>query len=407
MNKSLFSIFFTLILSATILAQAKVQTTLAPNGFLNDFANVFDLRTRLDLEQTLQKISKENGLNVAVVTVKTTGNINAKDYSLSLARNWKLGEKTKPNYSMLILAAIDDRQYFTQISRDLEDVMSNSWLDSEQKKLLVPAFQKREYAFGLESFIDSSVKKFTAFKEEKRAELERKFRVFEPAAVLDNSLQAVVVSVDGWDSFNGTAQLFERPNVNTDWAENGNRFPVVLGRSGLAWDERIAYLLKEPPKIFKREGDGRAPAGVFDLKFAFGSGEKPSNSKLSFVKVEEYTECVDDVDSASYNRIVDRMKIGNFDWQSSEKMLEIGEEYALGVFVDYNSQPVKRGNGSCIFLHIWKDESTATSGCTAMARENLESIVNWIDPSKKPVLIQIPRTEYQKMEKEWRFPVVR
>ncbi|MCW5959148.1 MAG: TPM domain-containing protein [Pyrinomonadaceae bacterium] len=407
MKKSFFSIFFTLILSVSGLAQAKVQTSLAPNGFLNDFANVFDLRTRLDLEQTLQKISKEEGLNIAVVTVKTTGNISAKDYSLSLARNWKLGEKTKPNYSMLILAAIDDRQYFTQISRDLEDVTLNSWLDSEQKRLLVPAFQKREYAFGLEGFIDSCVKKFIDFKQQKRAELERKFRIFEPAAVLENSLQAVVVAADGWDSSNGTAQLFERPNANSGWAEKGKQFPVVLGRSGLAWDEQIAYLLKDPHKIFKQEGDGRAPAGVFDLKFAFGSVEKPANSKLSFVKVEEYTECVDDVNSASYNRIVDRMKIGNFDWQSSEKMLEIGEEYALGVFVDYNSQPVKKGNGSCIFLHIWTDKSTATSGCTAMARENLENIVNWIDPSKKPVLIQIPRTEYQKMEQEWKFPNLR
>ena len=98
------------------------------------------------------------------------------------------------------------------------------------------------------------------------------------------------------------------------------------------------------------------------------------------------------------------MKVGNFDWKSSEKMLEVGEQYGLGVFVAYNSYPVIRGNGSCIFLHVWKDQAIGTSGCTAMERKDLERLVAWLQPSKNPYLVQLPEDAYKKYRKSWNLP---
>ncbi len=97
-------------------------------------------------------------------------------------------------------------------------------------------------------------------------------------------------------------------------------------------------------------------------------------------------------------------KVGNFDWKSSEKMLAIGEPYALGVFVAYNSYPVEKGSGSCIFLHIWKDPATGTAGCTAMERRNLERITAWASPAKNPYLVQMPADIYEKRRKLWKLP---
>ena len=101
------------------------------------------------------------------------------------------------------------------------------------------------------------------------------------------------------------------------------------------------------------------------------------------------------------------MKVGNFDWKSSEKMLEVGDQYDLGVFVAYNSYPALRGNGSCIFLHIWKDADTGTAGCTAMAREDLEKVVKWLDPKKNPHLIQMPEQTYQTYRQSWNLPTLK
>ena len=98
------------------------------------------------------------------------------------------------------------------------------------------------------------------------------------------------------------------------------------------------------------------------------------------------------------------MQVGNFDWKSSEKMFTVRPQYDLGVFVAYNSYPAIPGNGSCIFLHIWKDANTGTAGCTAMARENLEKVVRWLDPTKNPYLVQMPEAEYDSQRKSLKLP---
>ncbi len=218
----------------------------------------------------------------------------------------------------------------------------------------------------------------------------------------NKSLQAVVVVTDDWDNTNGSAILYERKNEKGAWKSTGEAFPVVVGRNGLAWADLLSGDI-DMAKI-KHEGDGNAPAGLFPMTSAFGSGSKPNALELPYTKLDQSTECVDDQKSNFYNRIVNRMQVGNFDWKSSEKMLAVGPEYELGVFVAYNTYPVEKGRGSCIFLHIWKDANTPTSGCTAMERRNLERIVGWLSPAKNPYLVQMPKKIYDSRRKAWKLP---
>ncbi len=215
------------------------------------------------------------------------------------------------------------------------------------------------------------------------------------------SLQAVVVRTKDWTAASGTAQIFERTSTRASWKAVSETFPIVVGRNGLGWAKESA---PEKAALFKKEGDGKAPAGMFPLTYAFGVSEKPEQLIFGYQKVEKFTECVDDPASSYYNNIVDRMKVGNFDWKSSEKMLEVGAEYSLGVFVAYNTFPVRAGDGSCIFLHVWKDAATPTSGCTAMDRRDLERIVSRLNPSKTPYLVQLPESEHKKYRKAWNLP---
>lgn len=216
------------------------------------------------------------------------------------------------------------------------------------------------------------------------------------------SLQAVVVTTPDWSSVQGTARLYERKTLRSAWRQIGTDFPVVVGRNGLAPDEEDDVLLHSMRA--KREGDGKSPAGFFPLTFAFGSASDPVKTALPYTKIEEYTECVDDVKSSHYNTIVNRMQVGNFDWNSSEKMLAVGAQYDRAIFVGYNSYPPVRGNGSCIFMHIWKDAATGTAGCTAMERSNLEKILAWVKPSKNPFLVQLPIDAYDSYRKAWSLP---
>jgi L,D-peptidoglycan transpeptidase YkuD (ErfK/YbiS/YcfS/YnhG family) len=219
------------------------------------------------------------------------------------------------------------------------------------------------------------------------------------------SRQAVVVTTKDWSAVEGKAQLFERKSAKGKWKAVGESFAVVVGKNGLAWGAGLNELPSDTGRLLmKTEGDGKAPAGIFSLTESFGSSAKPDFVKLPFTRLEEFTECVDDTKSVHYNKIVDRMKVGDFDWQSSEKMLAVGAEYDLGITVAHNTNPVNRGGGSCIFLHIWKAADAGTAGCTAMARENLETILKWADAAKNPVLIQLPADSYRQFQTTWKLP---
>lgn len=215
------------------------------------------------------------------------------------------------------------------------------------------------------------------------------------------SLQAVVVTTADATAVQGTARRYERKSVKSKWKKIGDEFAIVVGRSGLAWSLDTA---PEGITALKKEGDGKSPAGMFPLTFAFGRPDKPGEVKLAYDKLEGYSECVDDVASTHYNKLVHRLKVGNFDWRSSEKMLEVGPEYDLGLFVAHNSYPVRKGDGSCIFLHVWKDSTTGTAGCTAMKRDDLLQILNWVDPAKNPYLVQLTEADHRKYQKSWNLP---
>jgi L,D-peptidoglycan transpeptidase YkuD (ErfK/YbiS/YcfS/YnhG family) len=74
------------------------------------------------------------------------------------------------------------------------------------------------------------------------------------------------------------------------------------------------------------------------------------------------------------------------------------------IFIEHNFPLVQPDKGSCIFLHRWRKEGSATEGCTAMDSKNLSDLISWLDPSKNPVLIQLPQETYKKLKKNWNLP---
>lgn len=222
---------------------------------------------------------------------------------------------------------------------------------------------------------------------------------------LSNFNQLVVVVTKDWNAVPGKLSLFTRDGNNAAWKKTGASFPIVVGKNGLGWGRGLNPLSNLPGPV-KHEGDGKSPAGIFRLSSAFGLADpaKVKSIRLPYVQLTAGIECVDDVKSTNYNSIVDHGKISDPDWSSSEKMREVGGRYRWGVVVDHNVDPREPGGGSCIFLHIWLDAKTGTTGCTAMALDKMESLLAWLDPSAHPALVQLPESEYKKLRSAWSLP---
>jgi L,D-peptidoglycan transpeptidase YkuD (ErfK/YbiS/YcfS/YnhG family) len=225
-------------------------------------------------------------------------------------------------------------------------------------------------------------------------------------------LQAVVVLTKDWQSVPATLQFFERKNAASPWQPVGPALQAVVGRKGLGWgigrhkaSSSSSSANTDGP--VKKEGDGKAPAGVFALGPAFGYASASSNSwiKLPYVHATEMLQCVDDPQSEHYNQLVDITK-QKLTWGSHENMLLPDNQYRLGVVVNHNANPPVAGAGSCIFIHIWKGAATGTSGCTAMAPQDVEKLLRWLDPAKNPVLVQLSISQYQKKRIAWELPAL-
>jgi D-alanyl-D-alanine dipeptidase len=225
-------------------------------------------------------------------------------------------------------------------------------------------------------------------------------------APLARSRQLLVVTTRGWDDVPGTLRRFERKGAGGGWARVGREVPVAVGRGGLGWGSGLVDTGGSAGPS-KREGDGKAPAGLFRLGAAFGFAPRPEAGRLRlhYLPLTPSVECVDDPGSTFYNQIVDRERVNAVDWNSSERMRSI-EGYRWGLFVMHNAAPPAAGRGSCIFLHVWAGPGRGTAGCTAMEEASLTELLRWLDPKKRPLLLQLPESEYARRRAEWALPAL-
>lgn len=225
--------------------------------------------------------------------------------------------------------------------------------------------------------------------------------------VLARADQLVVVTTADWDSLGGTLRRFERASPVDPWHPVDVSVPIVVGRTGMAWgvgfDDVGRWL--DPQAPHKYEGDGRSPAGAFSLDtlFGFAPSSDASWARLPYVQLVPGTDCVDDPTSVHYNTVVRRESVPAVDWSSAEQMRNVAQ-YRIGVIVAYNATAPVKGRGSCIFLHIWAGPASTTAGCTALDADHLLTLVRWLDPVRRPALVQLPGRQYEQLRKAWALP---
>ncbi|NWC96750.1 MULTISPECIES: L,D-transpeptidase [unclassified Pseudomonas] len=218
------------------------------------------------------------------------------------------------------------------------------------------------------------------------------------AQIPDDSRQLIVVTTPDWNAIQGTAQRYERHGQG--FQKVGEPFAIVVGKNGMAWGTGLTTPAPDQQPL-KREGDGKAPAGIFTLGSAFGYASTAA-TRLPYTTSTATRECVDDSQSSHYNTLVDSLAV-NKDWTSSEQMLRKDQLYRQGIFVEHNT-PASANDGSCIFLHIWRSNRAGTLGCTAMDPAQIQQLFAWLDPREHPLLVQLPVAQYEQYRGRWKLP---
>lgn len=198
--------------------------------------------------------------------------------------------------------------------------------------------------------------------------------------------QIVAVIAKTWESPAGGMICLQRGargwEVHQEWT------PVTIGRAGLGLGVGLHHASLKGPE--KREGDKRAPAGIFPLEFAFGTKDF-SPATFPYRRTTKGDFWVDDVRSKFYNQWVRINEPGiKPDWSSAETLRRADGIYDYAIVVGHNRLRVIPGHGSAIFMHAWYGPGVPTIGCTAMEKSRVKSLIEWLKLDLNPVLIQGP-----------------
>ena len=147
------------------------------------------------------------------------------------------------------------------------------------------------------------------------------------------------------------------------------KFRCALGKNGI--------------KKKVKEGDFVTPKGKYKLIKIYYRPDriKKINSPLKKVRIKKNMGWCDDVNSKYYNK---QIKIN--DKISHERLYRKDSLYDILVVLNYNLNPIIRGKGSAIFLHVAKKNYSKTQGCIALKRNELLNLVSKI---KKNTQIRI------------------
>lgn len=195
----------------------------------------------------------------------------------------------------------------------------------------------------------------------------------------ESARQLLLVIAEGERTSRASLHLLERES--NGWHSRGGSIPAMIGRTGFA----------QPGE--KREGDGHTPTGLFPLEFVFGYASSVA-TLMPYRQANADDVWVDDADSPDYNQWVKR---GATTATSFEEMRRPDQYYRHGVVIGYNRQPVVKGDGSAIFLHVWRGADKSTSGCVAIDERELVGIIGWLDPAKRPMIFMGSRADLAAM----------
>jgi L,D-peptidoglycan transpeptidase YkuD (ErfK/YbiS/YcfS/YnhG family) len=185
---------------------------------------------------------------------------------------------------------------------------------------------------------------------------------------LENVSQLLVVYNYKPESFTAVFVALEKKDMN--WVVKQSPIEAGIGKNGFALPNQ------------KKEGDGKSPTGIFRLGKLF-SYEKQYNTLLENQQTTKEDKWIDDINSPDYNKHVS----GATEAKSYENLLLNNDIYKYCTVIEYNTNPVVKGNGSAIFFHLALRPASFTLGCVAIQEKYMKLMINWLDPKQNPTII--------------------
>ncbi len=142
--KKLFAIFAFLFLVIPVFA-LEVPPLTNP---VTDQANIISSQEEQALNQYLQQLDSQYGIQMAVLTIPSLEDESLELYSIQVTDEWQLGSADQDNGALLLIA-YDEREMRIEVGYGLESVLTDALSGQIIRQVIAPYFQQGDFGTGI------------------------------------------------------------------------------------------------------------------------------------------------------------------------------------------------------------------------------------------------------------------
>ena len=128
----------------------------ALTGRIVDQANILSAQTRGEIEPKLADLETKSGIQLVVATVSSLDGEEIEPYANALFRAWALGEKTKNN-GVLLLVAPNEKRVRIEVGYGLEGTLTDALSKVIITNAIAPRFKTGDFSGGVSRGVDDII----------------------------------------------------------------------------------------------------------------------------------------------------------------------------------------------------------------------------------------------------------
>jgi uncharacterized protein len=126
--------------------------------YVTDYTNTLNELELQQMESLLTKLKAENGAQVVLVIVPTTGVETIEEYALKIAEKNKVGRKKKDD-GVVVLIAKNDRKIRIEVGYGLEGILTDADCKRIISEIITPKFKEKNFYEGVKLGVDAIILK--------------------------------------------------------------------------------------------------------------------------------------------------------------------------------------------------------------------------------------------------------
>ena len=150
LNKKILRVFILMILFLSIGIKSFALVEPTSKFYVNDYANLIDADLEEYIIETNQKLESATGAQIVVVTVPNLENNSLEEYATDLFRKFGIGDRTKNN-GVLLLLALEERQFRIEVGYGLEGVLTDGKTGRIQDEYIIPYLKEDNWNDGIKN----------------------------------------------------------------------------------------------------------------------------------------------------------------------------------------------------------------------------------------------------------------